>query len=160
MVTATARTGQARRRMTAPRPINPLVRAVLGSPLHPILSHKLLLITLPGRRTGRLHPPPVGYAQAGNTLYVLVGDYQTKTWWRNLQGGAPLQLRLRGRTMPGTGSRLGGESDAEALVTALGHYVALFPAVRRTLHITRRPDAADREALHNAAGEVVMLRVR
>jgi hypothetical protein len=160
MVAATARTGRARRRMTAPRPINPLVRAVLGSPLHPILSHKLLLITLRGRRTGRLHTLPVGYAQAGNTLYVLVGDYQTKTWWRNLQGGAPLQLRLRGRTMPATGSLLRWESDAEALVTALGHYVALFPAVRRTLHITGRPDAPDPEALRTAAREVIMVRIR
>jgi hypothetical protein len=45
-----------RPRMTAPRSINPLVRAVLGSPLHWILSHKLLLITVRGRRTGRRTP--------------------------------------------------------------------------------------------------------
>ena len=65
--------------MTALRAINPLVRAVLGSPLRRILSRKLLLIALRGRRTGRLHTLPVGYAQDGDTLYVLVGDYQTKT---------------------------------------------------------------------------------
>jgi F420H(2)-dependent quinone reductase len=160
MVTTTARRDQPRRGMTAPTPINPLVRAVLGSPLHRLLSRKLLLITIRGRRTGRLHTLPVGYAQDGDTLYVLVGDYQTKTWWRNLQGGAPVQLRLRGRTVAATGSLLRWESDAEALVGALGHYLALFPAARRSLQITGRPDALDPEALCAAAHEVVMVRIR
>jgi hypothetical protein len=160
MVTTTGRTGQARRRMTAPRFINPLVRAVLGSPLHRLLSHKLLLITVRGRRTGRLHTLPVGYAQAGDILYVLVGDYQTKTWWRNLQGGAPLQLRLRGRTVAATGDLLRWESDATALVGALGRYLAAFPAARRSLHFTGRPDVPDPGALRRAAQEVVMVRIR
>jgi deazaflavin-dependent oxidoreductase (nitroreductase family) len=141
MVTTTGRSDQARRHMTAPRFINPLVRAVLGSPLHRLLSHKLVLITLRGRRTGRLYTTPVGYAQAGDTLYVLVGDYQTKTWWRNLQGGAPVQLRLRGRTVAATGDLLRWESNAEALVGALGRYLAAFPAARRSLRLTGRPHA-------------------
>jgi len=157
MVT-TVRTGQARRRMTAPRSINPLVRAVLGSPLHRLLSHKLMLVTVRGRRTGRLRTIPVGYAQAGDTLYVLVGDYQTKTWWRNLQGGTPVKLRLRGRTVQATGNLLQWESDARALVVALGRYLAAFPAARRSLHIIGRPDAPDLEALRRAAHEVVMVR--
>jgi deazaflavin-dependent oxidoreductase (nitroreductase family) len=159
-VTTTGRSKQARRHMTAPRFINPLVRAVLGSRLHRLLSHKLVLITVRGRRTGRLHTLPVGYAQDGDTLYVLVGDYQTKRWWRNLQGGAQVQLRLRGRTVAATGSLLRWESDAEALVGALGHYLALFPAARRSLQITGRPDALDPEALRAAAHEVVMVRIR
>jgi F420H(2)-dependent quinone reductase len=160
MVTTTARRDQPRRRMTAPKFMNPLVRAVLGSPLHRILSHKLVLITIRGRRTGRLHTLPVGYAQDGDTLYVLVGDYQTKRWWRNLQGGAPVQLQLRGRTVAATGSLLRWESDATALVPALGHYLAAFPAARRSLHLTGRPDALDPEALRRAAQEVVMVRIR
>jgi len=159
-VTTTGRSDQARRRMTAPKFINPLVRAVLGSPLHRLLSHKLLLITVRGRRTGRLHTTPVGYTQDGDTLYILVGDYQTKTWWRNLQGGAPVQLRLRGRTIQATGDLLRWESDGTALVSALDRYLAALPAARRSLHLSGRPNALDPEALRRAAQEVVMVRIR
>jgi hypothetical protein len=35
------------------RTANPVVRAVLSSPLHPLLSHALVLITVTGRRSGR-----------------------------------------------------------------------------------------------------------
>ena len=160
MTTTTARRDQARRRRTAPRSINPFVRAVLGSPLHRILSRKLMLITVRGRRTGRMHAIPVGYAQEGDTLYVLVGDYQTKTWWRNVEGGTPMQLRLRGRTVQATGNLLRCESDATALVTALDRYLSAFPSVRRSLPVTGRPDAPDPEALRRAAHEVVMVRIR
>jgi len=156
----TANSGQARRRMTAPKPFNPLVRAVLGSPLHRILSHKLMLITVRGRRTGRTHTFPVGYAREGDTLYVLVGDYQTKSWWRNFQGGTPTQLRLRGRTVQGTGDVLRWVSEPEALTTALGRYLAAFPYARRSLHITGRTDAPGPQALATAAQGVVMVRIR
>jgi hypothetical protein len=118
-----------------------------------------MLIQVRGRRTGRVHTFPVGYLQEGDTLYVLVGDYETKTWWRNFQGGAPAQLTLRGRTVPATGEVLRWESDAEALTTTLDRYLRAFPLARRALRITGGADAPDPEALHRAAREVVMVRI-
>ena len=77
--------------------INPLVRLILRSPLHKLVSSTLLLITYHGRKTGREYSLPVQYAQAGKNIYIVPGMPEQKTWWRNLKEAAPVQLTLRGR---------------------------------------------------------------
>ena len=78
MVTTTRRRDQARSAHDGAQGHQSAGQGRARLALRRILSHKLLLIALRGRRTGRLHTLPVGYAQDGDTLYVLVGDYQTK----------------------------------------------------------------------------------
>lgn len=67
------------------RTANPAVRAVLSSPLHPLLSRRLALITVIGRRSGRRYTFPVGYRQDGDRVIVNVGWPERKQWWRNLR---------------------------------------------------------------------------
>jgi hypothetical protein len=45
------------------RTVNPALKAVLSSPLHPVLSRQLALITVTGRRTARRYSVSVGYRQ-------------------------------------------------------------------------------------------------
>lgn len=45
------------------RVVNPLVRAPFRSPLHPLLSRRLVLLRVTGRRSGRTFELPVGYVQ-------------------------------------------------------------------------------------------------
>lgn len=90
-----------RRRSHAPfallnRTINPLIGAVLASPLHTLLSGRLALITFTGRRSGRSYTIPVMYELDGELLRIPVEWPQRKRWWRNLREEAPVQLRLRG----------------------------------------------------------------
>ena len=59
---------------------NPVVRAVLRSPLHPLLSRSLALITVTGRRSGRRHPVPVGYRRHGDRVLINVGWPERKHW--------------------------------------------------------------------------------
>ena len=81
---------------------NQLVRLVLRSPLHSLLSGNLALITVTGRRTGLEHTFPVAYEQDGDKLTINVGAPERKRWWRNLEEpGAPVQIRLRGTTQTG-----------------------------------------------------------
>ena len=47
------------------RGVNPLVRAVLRSPAHRLLSGFLLLFTFPGRRSRKAYTIPVQYARSG-----------------------------------------------------------------------------------------------
>jgi len=68
----------------------PLVAAILRSPLHPLLSFGLLLISFEGRRTGRRYSFPVGYQQRGETITVLASRARRKSWWRN-----PVEARFR-----------------------------------------------------------------
>jgi deazaflavin-dependent oxidoreductase (nitroreductase family) len=68
---------------------------MLRSPLS-VFMNGLLLITVTGRKTGRLISTPVNYVKDGNTL--LITSKVDRTWWKNLRGGAPVTLRLNGKT--------------------------------------------------------------
>ena len=55
------------------RPLNAAMAAMLASPLHRAVSSRLLLMLIPGRRTGKIYCVPAGYAQAGDELFVGTG---------------------------------------------------------------------------------------
>lgn len=74
----------------------PLVRMLLGSPLHGVLDGTFLVLHVTGRKTGRRYDIPVGYADMEGKLMVV-----TVARWRvNLRGGADVEVTLRGRLRP------------------------------------------------------------
>jgi len=91
------------------RTANPVVKAVLSSPLHPLLSRGLALITVTGRRSGGRYTLPVGYRQDGDRVTINVGWPQRKDWWRNLRQGGAVEMRIRGRRRVGQGHAHGDE---------------------------------------------------
>jgi len=90
---------------------NPLVAALLRSPLHWLLSPGLALLTFTGRRTGRRFTIPVGYQREGEVVTVLVSEARKKQWWRNYREAGPVTLRLRGREREGSGRLVAPDSD-------------------------------------------------
>jgi F420H(2)-dependent quinone reductase len=94
---------------------NRLIAGLLRSPLHSLVSRRLMLITVTGRRTGREHTLPVMYTRAGETLTVPVMWPERKLWWRNLRGGAPVSVRLHGRQLHAHAEALAG-ADGETTV--------------------------------------------
>jgi hypothetical protein len=75
---------------------NPLVRLLLGSPLHGMLDDSFLVLHLTGRKTGRRYDIPVGYVDMEGKLAVV-----TVARWRvNLRGGADVEVTLRGCLRP------------------------------------------------------------
>ena len=83
--------------------VNPIVRAVLRSPAHAVLSSHLMLITVTGRRSGRAFTIPVGYERHGDRLVVSLQWPERKRWWRNLEGGAAVAVVVAGIRATGTG---------------------------------------------------------
>jgi hypothetical protein len=83
---------------------NRLVALALRSPLRPLLSRQLALITVTGRRSGREHTLPVGYKRAGERVTIPVLWPERKLWWRNLRGGAPVRLSISGKELTGQGT--------------------------------------------------------
>lgn len=77
---------------------NPFMKWLLRSPLHGVVSRMYLLITFTGRKSGKVYTTPVQYAQDGNTLYIITSEGYT--WWKNLRGGAQVQVHLRGISHP------------------------------------------------------------
>lgn len=114
--------------------VNPVVRAVLRSPVHRLLSGSVMLITYTGRRSGKHRTIPVMYAPAGGTLLVNVGMAERKRWWRNLQGGAPVEVLLQRRSSRGLAEALTDEQARAALV----QYMTRFPRAARSAREPRR----------------------
>lgn len=82
---------------TIPPWVNRLMIGLLRSPFHFLLSRTTLVLTVTGRHTGRRYTFPVRYLHDGDRLLVSTDS----RWWRNLQGGAPVTLHLRGHEVAG-----------------------------------------------------------
>ena len=106
------------------RLVNPVVRLLLRSPLHPLLSRSLVILSYPGRKSGRWRSLPCTYARDGQVLYVVPGQPDRKVWWRNLRQPTPVQLRLQGRDLNGTAT---ASSDPEGIAAGLRRYLARYP---------------------------------
>jgi hypothetical protein len=73
--------------------LNPVLRAVLASPLHGIASKGLLVLHVRGRRTGKVYDVPVGRHELDGQLLTYGGG----RWRFNLRGGADLEVTIDGR---------------------------------------------------------------
>ncbi|MGB8214429.1 MAG: nitroreductase/quinone reductase family protein [Anaerolineales bacterium] len=137
---------------------NPLVGLILRSRLHALMSASMLIITYRGRKTGREYSLPVQYAQDGNHIFIVPGMPEQKTWWRNLKGGLPIQLRLRGKSLNGKGSVLDPKIDPETIFEGLSVYLRRFPALVQNQHIQVESDGSfNPEELRLAAKKTVII---
>ncbi len=110
---------------------NPFMKWLLRSSRHTSVSDKYLLITLTGRKSGKVYTIPVQYAQDGEHLYIVTSE--SYTWWKNLRGGAPVQVHLRGRDYNGYAIT---SSDPQTISTALGH---IYPSLNAEKHTRSAP---------------------
>jgi deazaflavin-dependent oxidoreductase (nitroreductase family) len=114
------------------RLVNPVVRLLLRSPLHPVLRRSLVILSYQGRKTGRWRSLPCLYARDGQDLYVVPGQAGRKVWWRNLRQPTRVRLRLQGRDREGIAA---ASSDPEAVAAGLRHYLARYPKAARPLRV-------------------------
>jgi hypothetical protein len=84
----------------APPPafVQSILIGLLKSPLHGLLSRSLLLIRFDGRKSGRRYELPVAYVRNGGTIMIA----SRAGWWKNLRGGASVELLLQGRSVAAT----------------------------------------------------------
>lgn len=127
------------------RRVNPLVASLLRSPLHGLLSRDVLVLGYTGRRSGRRYSTPISYVEHEGSLYLCTRP-EASVWWRNLRGGAEVEIRLRGADLSAHAEVVPSESD-EAL-GALRTFLARNPRTARDLyHVSRdvegRPDETE-----------------
>jgi deazaflavin-dependent oxidoreductase (nitroreductase family) len=115
---------------------NPLIRGVLRSPLHGLLSRGLMLLTITGRRSGVKYSIPVGYQpERGNedALTVMVSEARRKQWWRNFREPGAVDVLLRGRPRSGTATLIA--PDSEAFRRCAERTLRRVPAMRRVFKV-------------------------
>lgn len=100
--------------------VNPLVGAVLRSPLHRLLSARLALLTVTGRRSGDAHT----FRSPTSRRAIGCGSWSAgrsrSAGGGTCGGGAPLRMRLRGRELAGYGEAIGDERTGVSVEVRLG----------------------------------------
>jgi hypothetical protein len=103
--------------------INPIMKFLLRSPLHGILSDSIMIIGFTGRKSGRQYETPVRYVRMAGNIRCYSSD--DTMWWRNLRGGARVTLRIAGKDRPYFATVT--ENDPATIREALIHYFSIYP---------------------------------
>jgi hypothetical protein len=135
---------------------NDVVAALLKSPLHGLMSGTTLLLTVTGRKSGRLITTPVEYVQTGDTLRIT--SRAERTWWRNLVGGGPVRVLLRGQEQRGRGIAISG--DDATVAQALQTFLMVKPAWASRYGVRRDADGRlNADDLARAAADRVVVEI-
>ena len=135
--------------------VNAIMRALLRSPFSRLIDRGIVLLTVTGRRTGRRFSFPVQYVQEGDTLWITSGAGPEKTWWRNLVGGAPIEVFLRRQPYEGRAEVATHADDPATVEEGVRRYAERFPRFARRLRLDSDP-----EALEAYARNTVIVRIR
>ena len=135
---------------------NPLMKMILRSPLHGWVSNNVMLITVAGRKSGKLYTTTVFYQRQGDSLSII--SMRSDTWWRNLRGGAPVTLSLQGRDVKAQGIVI---EDEQSVAASLIPYLQQAPRSAKFVGLT--PDSSGqfrREDVVKVAHSRVMVQVK
>ena len=115
--------------MRIPEPLFPFINRVmkllLHSPLHGVMSGSIMVLHFTGRRSGKRRSTPVRYLREGaGRVFCLTG--RETGWWHNFRAGAEVQLRIKGRTLRATAQALADDDAAKE--AALRHMLSKFPS--------------------------------
>ncbi|WP_090384181.1 nitroreductase/quinone reductase family protein [Natronobacterium texcoconense] len=97
------------------RVANPVVRWLLRSPLHPLASFALVLVTYRGRRSGREYTIPVAYARDDGPLVAVTPKSET-IWWTNFREPAACVVRLQGTREAAIGELVTDDAERAELL--------------------------------------------
>jgi hypothetical protein len=75
------------------RVVNPILRGLLSSPVHGLVSSQLMLLHFTGRKSGERYTVPVGHHHLDGRLAVLTNS----NWRVNFRDGAHAEVTYQGR---------------------------------------------------------------
>lgn len=107
---------------------NPAVRLLFRTPARGLVDRSVVLLRVTGRRSGKTYTFPAQYARDGDVLWILVGNHERKTWWRNLRERAPVHVRCRDLDTDATARAVVGDQDHELTADGVAAFVRRWPA--------------------------------
>lgn len=140
------------------RLVNPVLAPLLRGSLGRRLGRQLAVIRYRGRRTGTVYELVTQYARDGTTVWIMPGNPQHKTWWRNLRDPMVIELWLAGQEVAGEARAIEGARDSAAVRDGLAVYLGQLPRVRKQLKLADPSGDAD-PALDQLSTSAVVVRV-
>ena len=133
---------------------NAFVEFFLRTPLQALMGDTML-ITVTGRKTGKLYRTPVGFYRECDDLWILTS--RDRTWWRNVRGGAKVKLLLHGHEMEGFAEPI---LDERAVALRIGDYVNHIPMAAKSLSVRVENGMANAEDAKRLARERLFVKIR
>ena len=93
--------------MSAYSLINPPIVRLLHSPMHRVLSARIMTVSYRGRKSGKPYRTPVSYYRDGDTAYCFTNG----NWRHNFASKADAVLRIKGRDYKAIGLVDSGDRD-------------------------------------------------
>ena len=103
--------------------------------MHSLLSPSVCLISYDGHHSGRRYLTPVQYAPWGDSLVILVGHPEQKTWWRNIDTaqGCRAHVMIGRKWSETVAQTYVGADDPDMVKKLCRAYMARFPRAEKTL---------------------------
>jgi hypothetical protein len=103
------------RRARFMRILNVPMRRVLSLPFPTPLGRRLMVVTLTGRKTGRIYRQPVSYVEDGDSLLTPGGG----AWTRNLRHDSAVPARINGKQVQLRPELIHDPDQVEALLQTM-----------------------------------------
>jgi deazaflavin-dependent oxidoreductase (nitroreductase family) len=134
---------------------NDFMAWVLRSPFHGVLSNGMMLITVTGRKTGKTYTTPVGYYEEGDYLWVITS--RERTWWKNLQGGAKVDLLLKRKPITGVADT---EVDEKSVAARMVEYLRHIPQAAKQMGIRMENGTPNAEDMARTAKDRLFIKIK
>ena len=133
---------------------NDFVKFFLRTPLY-VFMGDTMLITVTGRKTGKKYTTPVGYYREGDFLWIITS--RDRTWWRNVQDGAEVEMRMRGKDVTGFAEAI---LDEDEFASQLGDYLKHVPMAAKPLGMRMENGEPHSEDASRLAKERLFVRIK
>jgi hypothetical protein len=136
--------------------MNPIMKRLLRSPLHRLLSGTLMLVTYTGCKTGKQYTIPIGYFVWGQGELM---SFSSARWWTNLRSSPPVTLLLKGRRVQAMPTVI---EQREVVIDTLEEFIKrLGPSAARRLPIgLPRDREPTRDDLRNVPQGIALIHFR
>jgi len=132
------------------------MKSLIKSPLRKLAGEHFAVISVPGRKTGKIYELPLNVTPSNGGYFAT--SLRSRTWWRNLRGGAEACLLLGGRQLPVRGEVI---EAPQAVAVELEQYFIQNPGLARYFDVKTGPDGCpDPTDLARAATLRVAIRLR
>ena len=134
--------------------LNPIMKAILRSPFHGMISSRIMIITFRGRRSGKEYSTPVSYYRDDGQVICTTNS----TWWKNIGDGSEVTLRISGKDVRGQAVAIA--DDLERKSELLYKLLAAVPSDAAFSGIKLDEDGLPNMAeVEQAAADAVVIRI-
>jgi deazaflavin-dependent oxidoreductase (nitroreductase family) len=135
------------------RILNPIMKSLLKSPIHSVVSEKIMIITFTGRKSGKQYSTPVSYFRENDSVYCFTHG----GWWRNIKDGAHVTLRIQGAVYRGFAEAITEDNVRKSRV--LAKMLRDNPREASIYHVSLDANGEpDNDEVDKAALDAVMIR--